>query len=52
MQIAALLRDTSVAEKKFNIGVVSIKLLAITLRIIAITITIMAKKLIDYCNNQ
>ena len=28
------------------------KLLAITLRIIAITITIMAKKLIDYCNNQ
>ena len=29
-----------------------IKLLAITLRIIAITITIMAKKLIDYCNNQ
>ena len=32
--------------------VVALMLLAITLRIIAITITIMAKKLIDYCNNQ
>ena len=28
------------------------RVLAITLRIIAIAITIMAKKVIDYCNNQ
>ena len=29
-----------------------IEALAITFRIIAIAITIMAKKVIDYCNNQ